>query len=183
MIGIYRIYHKKTGKSYIGQSINIEKRIKAHFVQDSRSYIYNAIHKHNQEDFNWEIIEVCSENELNDRECHWIAALDCIRPNGYNLKTGGANGKPSKASRQKMSKAHSGKNCYWYGKSLSVEHRKKISDAQRGKNHHMFGKKRPEHGKKISKIQTGRKLSEETKRKIGDANRKYWKKRKKSLSD
>ncbi|MCE2393636.1 GIY-YIG nuclease family protein [Candidatus Poribacteria bacterium] len=30
-IGIYRVFHKRTNRSYIGQSIQIEERIRQHF--------------------------------------------------------------------------------------------------------------------------------------------------------
>ena len=103
MIGIYRIYHKKSGKSYIGQSVNIKRRIKAHFTAwDKNMYVDRAIRKHGKDAFDWETLEICSEEILNDRECHWIAALDTIKPNGYNLMTGGNAGRWSETSRQKI---------------------------------------------------------------------------------
>ena len=34
MIGIYKITNLINGKEYVGQSINIERRIKDHFLKD-----------------------------------------------------------------------------------------------------------------------------------------------------
>lgn len=177
MIGIYRIYHKKSGMSYIGQSIDIKKRIQDHFKNDYRSYIYNSIHKYGVDMFNWEVLEICDISELDCRECHWIESLDTIRPNGYNLKSGGANGRHSESSKQKMSEAHKGKNNYWYGRKLSDEHKEKLSKAQRGRKHHLYGKKRPlKFRQRISESNHNRVYSEETKRKISESQYKRWKK-------
>jgi predicted GIY-YIG superfamily endonuclease len=37
-VGIYRIYNKITGRSYVGQSSNIENRIKQHFSKIRSSF-------------------------------------------------------------------------------------------------------------------------------------------------
>ena len=43
----------------------------------------------------------------------------------------------TKETREKLSKALSGENCYWYGKHLSTEHKKKISATRK----RLYGKK------------------------------------------
>lgn len=70
MIGIYKITKKQNGKSYIGQSNNIERRFQEHRTKGktSRIPVDRAIEKYGVEAFTYEIVEECSLNELNNRE-------------------------------------------------------------------------------------------------------------------
>ena len=88
--GIYIITNEITGKSYIGQSIHIEKRIKQHKCkQDLKtSYIENSIQKHGWNNFNWNILCECSPENLDIEEMKFIALYDTYN-NGYNLTRGG----------------------------------------------------------------------------------------------
>ena len=71
MIGIYKITKKENGKSYIGQSNDIERRIKEH--QYKRDIpIELAIQKYGVNAFEYEIIEECSLDKLDEREMYWI---------------------------------------------------------------------------------------------------------------
>lgn len=158
LIGVYRIYFIATGKSYIGRSLNINKRIRQHFAgyHTETSYLDAAIQKHGNDAFSWEILELCSEDVLDDRECHWISTFNCIRPNGYNLKTGGISGKHTKMSRQKLSKSLT-------GRKLSKEHRDKIAKYQTGR------KKPFESRRKLSESRKGIKFSKEHRQKLSEA--------------
>lgn len=97
MIGIYRIFHKETQRSYIGQSVNILNRIFTHFhsqtIRESKSLLATAMHDSDKSDFDWEILEICSKENLDFRECIWIDALNPIYPRGFNLRSGGVNGR------------------------------------------------------------------------------------------
>ena len=83
---------------------------------------------------------------------------------GYNNTVGGDGSKgwiPTSGTLEKMSIAHSGEKNHFYGKTHSEEALKKMRDAR---------------AKQI--MPKGRKLSEDAKRKIGDANKgniSYWK--------
>lgn len=79
MIGIYKITNKINGHFYIGQSIQIEKRWSNHkiaaFNKLDKGYeypLYRAIRKYGLENFDFEIIEECSKEQLNERENYWI---------------------------------------------------------------------------------------------------------------
>ena len=75
MIGIYKITNKINNHSYIGQSRNIEKRWSNHIYHDkSRDEypLYRAFKKYGLENFNFEILEECSLNKLNEREQYYI---------------------------------------------------------------------------------------------------------------
>ncbi len=98
MQGIYKITNLINGNSYIGQSKNIEFRIKTHFrkafIQDSGEYtkaLYKAIRKYGVDSFSTEILEALPEADrkyLNMRESYWIDRYDTFM-NGYNETLGG----------------------------------------------------------------------------------------------
>lgn len=96
MIGIYKITNTINGKQYIGQSINIEKRIKEHFWKASNmndcSYntaIHQAIRKYGAENFEWNIVEECSIQDIDQKEQYYIKLFNTLAPNGYNILQGG----------------------------------------------------------------------------------------------
>ena len=87
IIGIYRLVDMKTGRSYIGQSLNIEQRIKEH-VYHKDSLIDFEIHRDGLENIMVEILEECSPSELDEREDFYINKFDSIN-SGYNFIRGG----------------------------------------------------------------------------------------------
>lgn len=100
MCGIYKIENLINGKIYIGKSVNIEKRFRSHitdsFNKNKPEYnhlIHRAIRKYGTDNFSFEIIEQCKENELNKREIYWISFYDCCildsKNKGYNMTRGG----------------------------------------------------------------------------------------------
>lgn len=90
MIGIYKITKISNGKSYIGQSNNIERRFKEHQQKGSLSRIPLdiAIQKYGIYAFTYEVLEECPLDKLNERESYWIKYYDTIN-NGYNCSIGG----------------------------------------------------------------------------------------------
>lgn len=72
MIGIYKVT-SPTNKTYVGQSINIEKRFKQYKRLDCKKQpkLYNSLVKHGVESHRFEIIEECSLEQLNEREIYW----------------------------------------------------------------------------------------------------------------
>ena len=96
--GIYKITNKVNGKVYIGQSRDIKRRWYEHRKvkgdYDRHSYpLYSAIEKYGIDNFEFEIIEQCEIDELNNREIYWIdkfnALVEKMGGNGYNLTKGG----------------------------------------------------------------------------------------------
>ena len=76
MIGIYKITNPK-GKTYIGQSVNIEKRwnrYKNLIPKDciGQPLIYRSLIKYGVENHIFEIIELCNKEELNKLESYYI---------------------------------------------------------------------------------------------------------------
>lgn len=90
MIGIYKITNKINNKCYIGQSNNCERRFKEHQTKGktSRIPVDVAIEKYGIDAFNYEIIEECSIEELNQKEQYWIKYYNSIAQ-GYNCSEGG----------------------------------------------------------------------------------------------
>jgi len=87
---IYKIT-SPSGKVYVGQTMrSFEKRMREHRDMKSKcSAIRNAIDKYGDE-MKYEIVEEnVPQEQLDEREIHWINHFNSLRPNGYNLKTGG----------------------------------------------------------------------------------------------
>ena len=74
MIGIYKITNQVNGKVYIGQSVKIKSRWAQHKREvnsgNSNTLLYNAMRKHGIENFTFEVIEECSQKQLNEREIY-----------------------------------------------------------------------------------------------------------------
>lgn len=70
MIGIYKFTNKINGMSYIGQSVDIERRYKQYKrINTDDTIFHNAIREYGFEAFDFEIIELCTKNELYNLLC------------------------------------------------------------------------------------------------------------------
>ena len=87
MIGVYRILNTLTGKSYIGQSVDIDKRFKEHLYH-KQSPIDSDIHTFGEEFFKFKILVICDIDELDYWEEYYIEQFDSVN-DGYNSTTGG----------------------------------------------------------------------------------------------
>lgn len=95
MTGIYKFTNKINGKSYIGQSKNIERRYKEHKTKKCENTLFhNAINEYGFENFDFSVIEICDAKELNDKEIYYIKEFNTLFPNGYNVSEGGHYGHP-----------------------------------------------------------------------------------------
>ena len=72
-VAIYKIENKKTGKCYIGQTTNPERREKEHFNHSSNDRLRQAIRHEGATQFSFEVIERVKGQKANRREAHWIA--------------------------------------------------------------------------------------------------------------
>lgn len=95
--GIYKITNTINGKFYIGQAEDIYQRFKTHFWvhgEHHNSAIDAAIHKYGLENFDLEILEECSKEQLNEKEIYWGENYykgQCYAPDGYNIALLGGN--------------------------------------------------------------------------------------------
>ena len=195
--GIYGLKNVMNNKWYIGQAIDINRRLKnyANLSCKSQPKIYNAIIKYGYQNFEKVILEQCDPdvNILNEKEPIWIKKYNSIE-NGYNLRVGGdAGGSPSEETRKKISKSKTGTfvseiskekmRVAKLGKKLTGEHAENISKANTGKTRtqefceHMsvirtgvvFSE---EHCANIAKSKTGTIVSEETREKMKKSQQK-----------
>lgn len=152
--GIYKWTNKVNNKIYIGQAKDLDKR-KTQFQYFKKRYggvyINNARDKYNSSVFwDYEVIEYCTEDELNEREKYYIKLFNSTdREIGYNITEGG-DGCIGYVFTEEAKKAVSEglKRSY---NNLSEKEKKIRSDRQKGENNHFYGKHHTEETKqKIS---------------------------------
>lgn len=93
--GIYCIRNTINNKLYIGQSIDLDGRWSKHKSELNRHVHFNSqLQKdwieHGQIAFEFEILELCSESKLDEKEQFYINKYDSMNHDvEYNLQTGG----------------------------------------------------------------------------------------------
>lgn len=155
MIGIYKIT-SPTGRIYIGQSIDIEKRRKMYVNNHCKKQqkLHASLCKYGFKEHDFEIIEECDWDLLNEREEYWIEFYGTFNSDlGLNLSSGGLNKRVSEETKLKISKSKKG-----VSNPSAIESNKRrnvvVSEETR---------------LKISLIHTGRKNSPESIKKMQDA--------------
>lgn len=188
--GIYKIVNTKTGKIYIGSSVNMRKRLYEHFRllrhgKHHCSYLQSSFNKHGEGCFDIEIIEIVNvdgmeiserDTVLLAREQFWLDKTRCYESNiGYNSSS-----KADKVSMSPETRAKIGKGRL--GKKHTEESKAKMSAANKGrvipeetrKKMSIANKGRPisdSHRQRISESKKGVPRSEETKRKLSEARK------------
>jgi len=171
--GIYEILNTVNGKFYIGSAVDLKARFRTHIRALKRNchinkHLQNAFNKYGAEAFIVFPLEYCKPKELISKEQFWLSALKATEA-GYNIcpTAGSVLGlRHSDETKRKISRVHKGKTV-----TFSAEHRDNISKALTGK------KLSDEHRQALRDGHKGKKrgpLSEETKRKIGEATKKRW---------
>lgn len=92
MIGIYGIFRKDAKEGYIGKSIKIESRFKEHKRATHNERLRRNFNKYGISDFDFVVIEQCSESNLNNREIYWIDKYSKDGFDLYNATAGGDGG-------------------------------------------------------------------------------------------
>jgi len=173
--GIYMIKNLVTGRVYVGSSVNMESRwsIHKHSLKHRKhhnSYLQNSYNKYGKEAFKFSIIEECTKDKLEEREQYWY---EFFKANSkvYNVRNDvrtcrGV--KHSKEFKKKISNIQKNRK----REPLSKETKEKISGSLKGRVSPRKGKKLSEESKrKISESNKGKKLSEEHKQKLREAGR------------
>lgn len=143
---VYLITNLINGKRYVGQTVQgIKKRFQHHCWSSTvktRMPIAMAIAKYGKKNFTIEILCNCSSQEELDRmEIQYAKELNTFSPNGYNLRAGKGTGFLSQEARDRISRRMK-------GRRPTVETIAKLSAS------HM-----------------GIRMTNETKRKLSDANK------------
>jgi group I intron endonuclease len=179
MIGIYKIT-SPSGRIYIGQSMDIERRWSTYHNNDCKTQIKlnHSFKKYGVEAHTFEIIEECEIEQLNTRERYWQDFYKCMEK-GLNCLLTKTDEKPkvlSVETRQKISLSRIGQKASKetllkmsstrLGKKHSEETKSKISSACMGK------KPSKESCLKMSISSTGKKHSEESRMKMSENRKK-----------
>lgn len=148
--GIYCIKNLINDKIYIGQSTNIKKRWKVHTKElncntHCNSYLQKAWNKYGSDNFKFYVLEKCDKKELNEKEIYYIKTLFAhCNQNGYNLTFGGEGRRGYHLTDKQKENIRNGR--------INFKHSKETKEY-------------------ISKIQTGRLLSDEWKENISRAHK------------
>lgn len=138
---IYQIINRITNQSYIGQTTqDLYERWRQHKKKKSNCrYLKAAFNKYGIEKFDFKLICIGFDNNLNDLEIFYINKFNSIVPNGYNLRSGGNNGgKHHEETKNKISDSLKGRTDIINAKNrLGIHHteetKKKISDSLKGR--------------------------------------------------
>ena len=90
-IGIYKITEIATGKSYVGQSLDLASRWKQHVKRGlgaeaaTRNKLYPAMREAGPENFIFEVVEECLPQELDTKEDYWQDYFGSITY-GFSIK-------------------------------------------------------------------------------------------------
>ena len=88
--GIYKITNLLTEQCYIGQSINVQQRMKQHckcglgIEASATNKLYNSMQRDKIWNFSFELLEECPKESLNEKERFWI---NMYQSNIYGLNT------------------------------------------------------------------------------------------------
>ncbi len=160
MIGIYKII-SPSGRVYIGQSSNIQKRFSGYRRMKSvdQSRLHASFLKYGIDNHVFEIIEECEFLDLNKRERFYQDMYEVLGPMGLNCVLTPTDVLPevkSEETRRKISASNT-------GKKHTESAKKKVSIANIGKV------LSPESRKKLSEARKGMVFSEETKKRISES--------------
>jgi group I intron endonuclease len=204
---IYKITNSVTGKCYIGERIQQpNKRFLSHMklIKGGRGCpaLRDAVKKHGEEHFSFEILLECADEERFEKEKEYIRTYNSMVPNGYNILEGGqgcsgfkhsdeTKARLSKVTKEKMKdpvrqeklkEAHKKlwadparrkENIEKISKGM-IEFRKKQKESNPSKSV-MSEERKEKIRKSVKEYYTNKettKLSEETKQKIRDARSK-----------
>lgn len=183
---VYEALNLKTGFRYVGQTVSVlRKRWNGH-CQSAKSgrgwELSKAIREHGSDTFQLKILCECeTKQDLNVAERKFIAELNTVWPNGYNMTNGGEG--PCEVTRQLISQrtkeAMSKLDPSWKERQKiaiqSEEVRNKISESTREAMQRPEMKEKmqslmtDEMRERISKKLKGQPFSEERKRRIKEA--------------
>jgi len=145
---IYKIKNKIDNKIYIGQTTqDLETRWKGHLRNSSNCrYLKSAFKKYGIKNFDFQLVCITFDNQLDDMEIKYIEQYNCLVPNGYNIRLGGNSGKHHEETKRKI------------GETLKTKHKNGMvhSMPQLGKPHNQITKQ------KISDTLKGRKRTQES---------------------
>jgi group I intron endonuclease len=182
--GIYKIENIVSKKIYVGQSIDLQNRKNLHFYwlrknNHANTHLQSSFKKYGEENFKFSILLYCEDFELTRYETfydNYYKALG-LSYNARKCIDSNKGIKHSAEAIQKMSDSHKGKPSGRKGIPISEKQKELLSKMRKGIKLSDGHKKKISESMKISHP-AGSKVSEETKMKISEGNKKSWKRRK-----
>ena len=185
---IYRIQNRVSGKSYIGETreLEVETRWKGHIQAISRGQgcpaLRDAIKKYGLNKFTFTVLIICFDEDTFTFEREYIKKYNSVVPNGYNITPGGEGGgfvgrKHTVETIEKIRRSHA----EFYAKN--PEHRQRLSECvKRGLKNVNIRERMMNSEKWKSAVAEGRvwvgknnKQPDEVKKKISDSLKGYYK--------
>lgn len=155
---IYMITNKVNNKKYIGMRTYKGDDASKDTYMGSGKILHQAFKKYGIENFEKTILEVCTKENISEKEKEYIEKFDAINDNMfYNIAPGGRGGRVFKVYKK-------GEQWHSYGKHLSESTKIKLSKSNKGR------KRSKEFCDLMKEINTGKTIKESTKRKISEAN-------------
>lgn len=118
---IYLITDNTNGKQYVGQTVDtIQHRFQRGHIRSAKrlqrardekdtkyicynEYFYGSMLSHGIENFSVQMIVEVNDDELDDMEIYFIKEYNTLRPNGYNLTSGGGHFRHHESTKKIMS--------------------------------------------------------------------------------
>lgn len=185
---VYLVTNLKTGKVYVGQTTTtVQNRWKGHCNSGHKSRLWLSIQAHGRHSFTIEkIAEAKTKAELDELEREFIAKHNATDSRfGYNFERGGSGAPRSKESAQSTAEKLRGRKlseeqkqkiaASKKGKKLTAEHIAKVKAAKAGYRHSDEARRR------MSEVKMGKTMppvSAECRRKLSEASKASWAKRK-----
>lgn len=153
-IGVYCVLNIIDNKKYIGSSWYVGVRLWEHYNDLIKNKHYNcrlqrAFNKHEEENFEFHLLEICNKDELLNREQYYMDLFESYNKiYGYNICPTANRTVISEETREKLKQANGGENNGFYNKKHTKETKKRFSKLRKGKKK---GKENPNYGNRGSK--------------------------------
>lgn len=166
--GVYRITHLRSGRVYIGSSIDMRQRASVHlsslsYGEHANEYLQRTWNAYGSGDFIFEVVELVGDAQhLRGREQEHMDASDaCNRAKGFNLTPNARALQHTEETRRKIGEKAK-------GRKPSAETRARISEAARNRSAEVVARltaplrnKSPEHLAKMGAAHRGKVISAE----------------------
>lgn len=157
IICVYKIT-SPNGKIYIGSSVNYKRRLTQYkgMGAKTQTILYNSFLKHGFDNHVFEIIELCTKENLLEREYYYGCLYDVIGVNGMNCKL------PSFGDKYQNTRQETIEKMKQWKPSEDTIAKMKAAQTKRAKEHPVS----EETKQKLREANLGKKASEETKKKM-----------------
>ena len=161
--GIYQILNTNTGKSYIGQAVQLKGRIWSHIFSlsisldenkclDSRR-LTNSYKYWKGKGFEYHVICNCEKHELDDKEIFYIKEYHShISENGYNLTYGGKSVKGLKLTEKSIERHVIAQLRYYQQHPERKKQQSEIMRIATKRYFELHPEKKKEHSEKLKKL-------------------------------